>query len=307
MRALVVYESMFGNTKAVAYAVAKGVEKWVPVDVAEVSSAPTVLNEEISLLIVGGPTHAFGMSRESTRRDAATKGTKVIVLDAETAPAIDGTAAHMLAELARSLERDGVQILVRRAADAQRKPDGHAGWDLYLWVDGLDFHRVQASLTLAGDILRPLAPMGSSMAELEARDPEEGTAEWLRASDQGRDTADGGHDQDQAGGPGEAARAPACESFANRVHYADVGARSEHWCAARHLGDPGPDPACRARPPTESVLQAVAPDLANERGCRMVARSPSARRPAPPSGPSSPTAGPSIPSATCAGCASART
>ena len=70
------------------------------------------------------------------------------------------------------LERDGVQILVRRAADVQRKLDGHSGWDLYLWVDGLDFHRVQASLTLAGDILRPLAPKGSSMAELEARDPD---------------------------------------------------------------------------------------------------------------------------------------
>lgn len=70
------------------------------------------------------------------------------------------------------LERDGVQILVRRAADAQRKPDGHSGWDLYLWVDGLDFNRVQASLTLAGDIVRPISPMGSSMAELEARDPD---------------------------------------------------------------------------------------------------------------------------------------
>ena len=72
------------------------------------------------------------------------------------------------------LERDGVQILVRRAplADAQRKPDGHAGWDLYLWVDGLDFSRVQASLSLAGDIVRPISPMGSSMAELEVRDPD---------------------------------------------------------------------------------------------------------------------------------------
>lgn len=74
MRALVVYESMFGNTRSVAYAVAKGLEEWVPVDVEEVSSAPRVLGEEVSLLIVGGPTHAFGMSRDGTRRDAATKG-----------------------------------------------------------------------------------------------------------------------------------------------------------------------------------------------------------------------------------------
>ena len=69
------------------------------------------------------------------------------------------------------LERDGVQILVRRAGSA-RRGDGHSGWDLYLWVDGLDFNRMQASLALAGDIVRPVSPMGSSIAELEVRDPD---------------------------------------------------------------------------------------------------------------------------------------
>lgn len=83
MRALVVYESMFGNTRAVAYAVAQGLEKWVPVDVAEVGSAPIVVGEEISLLIVGGPTHAFGMTRDSTRQDAATKGSSPMVSKGE--------------------------------------------------------------------------------------------------------------------------------------------------------------------------------------------------------------------------------
>jgi hypothetical protein len=79
MRALVVYESMFGNTQAIAQAVAKGLDKWFTVDLAEAGSAPTVLDEEVTLLIVGGPTHAFGMSRESTRRDATTKTTAALV------------------------------------------------------------------------------------------------------------------------------------------------------------------------------------------------------------------------------------
>ena len=69
------------------------------------------------------------------------------------------------------LERDGVQILVRRASNG-RKTDGHSGWDLYLWVDGLDFTRMQASFALSGDIVRPVSPMGSSVAELEVRDPD---------------------------------------------------------------------------------------------------------------------------------------
>src|SRR5437773_11113193 len=37
------------------------------------------------------------------------------------------------------LERDGVQILVRRAIGAGRAPrETHSGWDLYIWVDGVD-------------------------------------------------------------------------------------------------------------------------------------------------------------------------
>jgi catechol 2,3-dioxygenase-like lactoylglutathione lyase family enzyme len=69
------------------------------------------------------------------------------------------------------LERDGVQILVRRAEDARRTSDGHNGWDLYLWVDGADLGRLEAAMALAGRIVRPLSPLGSTMAELEVRDP----------------------------------------------------------------------------------------------------------------------------------------
>jgi catechol 2,3-dioxygenase-like lactoylglutathione lyase family enzyme len=70
------------------------------------------------------------------------------------------------------LERDGVQILVRSAGESRRRPDGHSGWDLYIWVDGVDFPRLEAALALAGDVVRPLTPMGASMAELELRDPD---------------------------------------------------------------------------------------------------------------------------------------
>jgi MFS superfamily sulfate permease-like transporter len=38
----------------------------------------------------------------------------VVVLDAETVPAIDVTAVRMLAELTESLEREGVRLLVAR-------------------------------------------------------------------------------------------------------------------------------------------------------------------------------------------------
>ncbi|QIZ38652.1 flavodoxin family protein [Saccharopolyspora sp. ASAGF58] len=54
--ALIVYGSMFGNTKAVAEEVVTGVPEVLPADVVEVSTAPGALADDVRLLIVGGPT-----------------------------------------------------------------------------------------------------------------------------------------------------------------------------------------------------------------------------------------------------------
>ena len=71
MRALVVYESMFGNTRAVALAVADGISTLMAVESVEVGAAPTQLPEDLALLVVGGPTHAHGMTTPETRADAS--------------------------------------------------------------------------------------------------------------------------------------------------------------------------------------------------------------------------------------------
>jgi hypothetical protein len=72
MNTLVVYESMWGNTRAVAEAVADPLGE--DVTLVDVNDAPAELPADLDLLVVGGPTHAFSMSRPSTRRDAVTKG-----------------------------------------------------------------------------------------------------------------------------------------------------------------------------------------------------------------------------------------
>ena len=74
MQALVVYESMFGNTEQIARAIAVGLGESVDVEVAEVTDAPTEPDPEVALIVAGGPTHAFSMSRENTRADAINKG-----------------------------------------------------------------------------------------------------------------------------------------------------------------------------------------------------------------------------------------
>ena len=73
MRALVVYESMFGNTRLVAEAVADGMSSGVDVEVVEVAAAPTSF-DDVELVVVGGPTHALGMTRQRTRDDARRQG-----------------------------------------------------------------------------------------------------------------------------------------------------------------------------------------------------------------------------------------
>jgi hypothetical protein len=75
MRALVVFESMFGNTEKVAGAVARGLQlEGIDAGLVEVHCAPHRLATALDLLVVGGPTHAFGMSRASTREDAVRQG-----------------------------------------------------------------------------------------------------------------------------------------------------------------------------------------------------------------------------------------
>lgn len=72
MRALVVYESLFGNTAAVARAVADGLAETFDVTITDVHDMPAVGDADV--LLVGAPTHAFGLSRVTTRTDAAGQG-----------------------------------------------------------------------------------------------------------------------------------------------------------------------------------------------------------------------------------------
>jgi hypothetical protein len=74
MKALVVFESMFGNTERVAQAVAEGLRASMSVDVTDVIKAPAEPPADISLVVVGGPTEAFSMSRTKTRADAVRQG-----------------------------------------------------------------------------------------------------------------------------------------------------------------------------------------------------------------------------------------
>jgi flavodoxin len=67
MKALVVYESIYGNTQQVAEAIGKALSEQFDVTVAEVGDTRYDALLGIDLLVVGGPTHIFGMSRGFSR------------------------------------------------------------------------------------------------------------------------------------------------------------------------------------------------------------------------------------------------
>jgi hypothetical protein len=70
MRAVIVYESMYGNSRGIAQAIAQGI---APIEsiVLPVVAADWSALEPADLIVVGAPTHAFGLSRPQTRAAAA--------------------------------------------------------------------------------------------------------------------------------------------------------------------------------------------------------------------------------------------
>ena len=68
MRAVVVYESIYGNTRAVAEAIAAGLAEHADVVVFPVAEADAQALAGARLLVVGGPTHMHGLPTSFSRR-----------------------------------------------------------------------------------------------------------------------------------------------------------------------------------------------------------------------------------------------
>jgi len=76
VKAVVVYESMYGNTRLVAEAVGRGLAATAEVFVVPVGHADPELVAGADLVVVGAPTHAHSMSRAATRKAAVDQAGK---------------------------------------------------------------------------------------------------------------------------------------------------------------------------------------------------------------------------------------
>jgi hypothetical protein len=85
MRALIVYESMFGNTHAIADRIADGMRPTFDVSVLPVSAVKDEVLSDFDVVVVGGPTHVHGLPGRRSRTAAAEMATKDGTLTLEPA------------------------------------------------------------------------------------------------------------------------------------------------------------------------------------------------------------------------------
>jgi len=76
MRAVVVYESMFGNTRVIAERIAEGMRRQFDVAVVAVGDAAPELLAGADVVVVGGPTHVHGLSSKRSRKGAVSVAAK---------------------------------------------------------------------------------------------------------------------------------------------------------------------------------------------------------------------------------------
>ena len=70
MNTVIVYESMFGNTRRIASAIAEGMGPGASVEVVAVTSERMDALRDADLVIIGAPTHAHSLSTQSSRKEA---------------------------------------------------------------------------------------------------------------------------------------------------------------------------------------------------------------------------------------------
>ena len=144
MRAVVVYESMYGNTHAVAVSIAAGLSTRHDVTLVPVTRATQELVAAADLLVVGGPTHLHRMSTAVSRRwaaDAARKQGGVLTMD----PDADGPGVRGWLEGAGSL---GGQNTLAAAFDTMYDIVAQGDGEIIGWRDGrpIPFTELQTRL-----------------------------------------------------------------------------------------------------------------------------------------------------------------
>lgn len=113
-KAIVIYHTRFGNTEKIAKTLASGIgEQGVEVDCVKVEDVQTEKLTEYDLLAIGGPTHAFGISKPMKEfieklEDVDLRGKNAFAFDTKMGSRFSGSAAK---GIEKRLKRLGMSIV----------------------------------------------------------------------------------------------------------------------------------------------------------------------------------------------------
>lgn len=170
MRVLVVYESMYGNTRAVAERIGEGLDAVADgVDIVAVGELTDALLHAADLLVVGAPTHHHGLSTHRSRDKAIAEETLAheaeVGHDVEVDPDAEGPGlrewfdgldlGHPLPAAAFDTRPDALPLLTGRASRGIRRRLQHHGFRMIAepesFVVGDDLHLVDGEAERAVD------------------------------------------------------------------------------------------------------------------------------------------------------------
>jgi menaquinone-dependent protoporphyrinogen IX oxidase len=139
MKIVIVYESMFGNTRQIAEAIADGARDTALVSVVNVNDITPPVLENANIVIVGAPTHAHSLSRPATRAEAAKEASdpaKALALE----PKAEGRGVREWLESGPSLP--GLFAAFDTRADVARVLSGAASSKIDRMLHGLGSKRL---------------------------------------------------------------------------------------------------------------------------------------------------------------------
>jgi len=123
MRTVIVFESMFGNTEDRAREIAAGLRAaGVATTLSDVRQVRADDLAGCDLLVVGAPTHAFSLSRPSTRKDAVSQGAD----PARAAVGVREWLATLDDAFPARADRPSVAVFDTRVAKVRRLPGSAA-------------------------------------------------------------------------------------------------------------------------------------------------------------------------------------
>jgi hypothetical protein len=175
LRTLVVYESMYGNTHAVALSIADGLRSRHEVTVVPVSMATRDLVAAADLLVAGGPTHMHAMSSASSRRravDAANKQEELGLDPDAPGPGLHGWLERLSANEAFAAAFDtrltGIPALTGRASRGISRLLQRHGY--HVIAEPVSFLVTKQNVLLDGELSRARAwGTGLGLAAADAR------------------------------------------------------------------------------------------------------------------------------------------